>query len=446
MKSHSKKLNVLLASLCAAAGLAVTPVTSAKSLARVRTVFYIYLENHNWTQPNGNVDTSPTSGIEQLKGNPAAPFINRLIDPADPLSADVAYTNRCYNPLATPTGANPNIHPSEPNYIWTEGGSNYGVTNDADPYKDTRDANGNVFAAPSIAGLLQAAGISWHSYQEGIDLVPTSGTVNHPDANSLTNEVAPFGEWTVPLSSFSGTSPTYTNPYNGSHQYNYAPKHNPQLFFTVTNGGTVTTPDYSTSNPEVPHYLPLERLASDLAHNRVAKLNVITPDQFNDMHNALADGFTYNGVHYTADAAHIAQGDNFLRQVVPLIMASQAYRENGLIVIWNDETEEQDSADLTRDDYQHTNLEILISPLTKGHAYHNDALTYTHSSDVQTLQQIFPIGPKQGIPFLGQSASDPAGNRDYSDLFELSHGDDHGHHGRGHGEDHDDRGGDHDSE
>lgn len=415
MKSHL----CLLAPALAAAGLLAAPSLPAASLERVGTVFYIYMENHNWTQPNGNVDTSPTSGIEQIKGNPAAPFINSLIDPNSPMSAQVAYTNRCYNVLATPSGANPSIHPSEPNYIWNEGGSNFGTTNDADPYKDTADAAGNVFNVPSISGLLQNAGISWKSYQEDIDLVPNAGTVNHPAANALTDALAPTAQWTVPLSSFSGTSPDYVNPYNGSHQYNYAAKHNPQVFFVATNGGTLTTPDYSASYPEVPHYQPLQMLQWDLEHHRAAKFNVISPDQYNDMHTRLSSGFTYNGVHYTGDAAQIAQGDNFLRTVIPMIMASDAYKHNGLIVIWNDEIEEQDSADLTSNDYNHSVMEILISPLTKGHAYHNDALTYTHSSDVQTLQEVFPIGPNQGIPFLGQTTTDTAGNHDYSDLFRL---------------------------
>ncbi len=421
MKSHPR----LFASL-AAAGLLAIPSLHAASLQRIGTVFYIYMENHNWTQPNGNVDTSPTSGIEQIKGNPAAPFINSLVDPNSPLSTGVAYTNRCYNVLATPSGANPSIHPSEPNYIWNEGGSNLGTTTDADPYKDTTDASGNIFDVPSVSGLLQNAGISWQSYQEDIDLVPMLGTVNHPGSNALTDSLAPRAQWTVPLSSFSGTSADYTNPFNGSHQYNYAAKHNPQLFFVATNGGTLTTPDYTPSNPEVPHYRPLQALPHDLEHHRVAKFNVISPNQYNDMHTQLNGGFTYNGVVYTGDASQIAQGDNFLRTVIPMIMASDAYKHNGLIVIWSDESEEQDSTDLTPNDYTHSCMEILISPQTKGRAYHNDALTYTHSSDVQTLQEIFPIGPNQGIPFLGQTTTDTAGNRDYSDMFQLNRSHDDG--------------------
>jgi hypothetical protein len=41
-----------------------------------------------------------------------------------------------------------------------------------------------------------------------------------------------------------------------------------------------------------------------------------------------------NGTHYTGDQAAIAQGDNFLSIVVPMIMNSAAYKNNGAIVIW----------------------------------------------------------------------------------------------------------------
>lgn len=433
------QLSSLFAGACAFAGLLTAQPASAASLERIGTVFYICMENHNWTQPNGNVDTSATSGIEQIKGNPAAPFINSLIDPNSPFSGDVSYTNNCYNVLATPSGINPSIHPSEPNYIWLEGGSNFGVTDDADPYKGMAPADpyGNVFDQPNISGLLQSAGVSWKSYQEDIDLTAASGSVNHPAANSLTSAVAPSDQWTVPLSSFSGTSPSYTNPFNGSHQYNFATKHDGELFFAATNGGTTTVGDYGTSNPEIPHYLPLQALQRDLDNHAVGKFNLITPNQYNDMHTQLSGGFTYNGIHYTGDAANIAQGDNFLRIVVPMILASDAYRHNGMIVIWNDETERQAGADLTPDDTHHSAMEIVISPLAKGHAYHNDAITYTHSSDVETLQQVFPIGPEQGHPFLGQSTQDAAGNRDYSDLFEDGRDRDergNGHHDEGTGD------------
>jgi hypothetical protein len=54
----------------------------------------------------------------------------------------------------------------------------------------------------------------------------------------------------VPLISFSGASPAYSNRYSASHQYNYQPKHNPPLFFEDTNGGT----DAARNNPMVKNY------------------------------------------------------------------------------------------------------------------------------------------------------------------------------------------------
>ena len=89
MKTNCHQFKYLLAGACAVIGLLVGNAASAHSLERIGNVFYIYMENHNWTQPNGNVD--PNSGtIEQIKGNPAAPFINSLIDPNSPMSEPLA--------------------------------------------------------------------------------------------------------------------------------------------------------------------------------------------------------------------------------------------------------------------------------------------------------------------------------------------------------------------
>ena len=81
-------------------------------------------------------------------------------------------------------------------------------------------------------------------------------------------------------------------------------------------------------------------MPTDLNNNTVAKYNLITPDQYNDMHSSLNTDFTYNGTTYTDNTDEaIAMGDNFLSKIVPQIMASQAFKNNGPIVIWYDETE-----------------------------------------------------------------------------------------------------------
>jgi hypothetical protein len=356
----------------------------------VGDVFYIMMENHNLTQPSGL-----TGDPEQLLGNPAAPYLNSLMTPGNPHAAQTSFASNYYNVEFNNPAVS--IHPSEPNYVWQEAGL-AGPLNDNDPYPN------NVVNAPDLSGLLQSYGVPWKSYQEDIDLVPTSGTVNQPGDNALTSKVAAPGQWTVPLHSFSGTSPNYTNPYNGSHQYNFECKHDGQLFFADTNGGNNST----ASNPEADHYAPLQRLTTDLADNAVARYNVITPDEFNDMHSSLDTDFTYHGVTYAAgtDQESIALGDNFLSRLVPKIMASNAYKDNGAIVIWYDETEFGNTT-------QFTLPWIVISPLAKGNAF-DSTLPYTHSSDLKSLMGLFGVqGPGGG--FLGDANT--SGTNDLSDLF-----------------------------
>ena len=355
---------------------ALLAATQAQAGSAIKHVFVIALENHNFTQPSSYTETG------QLYGNAAAPYINSLVTPGNANAAQVSYASHYNNVIYNGS----TVHPSEPNYVWAEAGKT-GPLNDADPYPN------NIASGPSLSALLASSGKSWKSYQEDIDLAKNGG-------GKLTNTVLDKSQYTVPLSSFSGTSADYTNAYNGSHQYNYAAKHNPQLFFTATNGGN----DSSTSNPQAQNYAPLQQLQADLTANTVADYNWITPDQFNDMHSALTGGFTYNGVHYTGDQAEIAQGDNFLSQIIPMIMASQAYQDNGAIVIWNDE----DEGDNAGTDSLFSGAEIVISPLAKGNAY-NSTVSLNHSSDLLTMQEIFGV--------TGTKLGDAANATDLSDLF-----------------------------
>ena len=344
---------------------------------------------------------------EQLLGNPAAPYLNSLMKQGNPNAAQTSFASAYYNADYNNTTINNGngVHPSEPNYVWQEAGL-AGPFNDADPYPN------NIVNAPNLSALLQNAGISWKSYQEDIDLTPGMGTVNQPVAGTLTSTVAPQDQWTVPLKRFSGTSANYTNAYNGSNQYDFAPKHDGTLFFTATNGST-TTPNFDPSNPEAPHYAPLQQFQTDLNNNALARYTLITPDQFNDMHSSLNTSFTYtdytgatNTYSAHTDQESIAMGDNFLSKIVPTIMASQAYKNNGVIVIWFDETEGGNTTAFTVP-------EIVISPLAKGNAY-NSTLAYTHSSDLKSLQELFGVSAPGG-GFLGD-ANTP-GTNDLADMF-----------------------------
>src|SRR4051794_35315767 len=73
------------------------------SPAAAPTVFVILMENHNWTD---------------IKDSPSAPYLNALLSQG-------AHAEAYYNP--------PGLHPSEPNYLWLEAGTNFGVTNNSNP-------------------------------------------------------------------------------------------------------------------------------------------------------------------------------------------------------------------------------------------------------------------------------------------------------------------------
>src|SRR5579864_7934668 len=137
------------------AGAALSGFLLAGQPAHAGSIFVIAMENHNFTQPN------PTNSPQQILGNPAAPFINSLITPGNSNAVHVSYATAYFN-------AGKGVHPSEPNYVWAEAGTDFGVHTDADP----RASNGNTFYDHSIhlVAQLDAAGIPWNNYQEDVQL------------------------------------------------------------------------------------------------------------------------------------------------------------------------------------------------------------------------------------------------------------------------------------
>jgi len=90
-------------------------------------------------------------------------------------------------------------------------------------------------------------------------------------------------------------------------------------------------------------------------------------------------------------------GDTWLPTEVPKILASQAYRNNGVLLITWDEGASGDGPIGM----------IVLSPKAKGGGYAN-TIAYTHSSTLRTVQEIFGV-----TPMLGSAAS----VTDLRDLF-----------------------------
>jgi hypothetical protein len=241
----------VVASLGSAVLLAGTPVFAAsaaesKSQPHIRTVFIILMENKNWLQIIGNHDAS---------------YINNTVLPM------ASHAEAYFNP--------PLVHPSLPNYLWLEAGTNFGIFNDDPPSVNHQRTTRHLVT------LLQKNNISWRAYQEDI-----SGT-DCPLINS------------------------------GS----YAVKHDPFVYFDDVTDNL----DPNSANC-ISHVRPFGELATDLANNTIAQYNFITPNVCNDMHNNCPP---LNNA--------IQQGDSWLSQNLPMILDSIAYESGGAVFITWDE-------------------------------------------------------------------------------------------------------------
>jgi len=178
---------------------------------KIQTLFIILMENHNWTGRARNAN---------IKGKKYAPSINKTLLPM------ASHAEQYFNP--------PGIHPSLPNYLWLEAGTNFGILDDNPPSIDHQSTTQHLVA------LLNNAGITWKAYQENI-----SGTV-------------------CPL----------------TDSYPYAVRHDPFVYFDDDTDNLNPNSAYCIS-----HVRPYTELASDLMANSVASYNFITPNVCDDMHD-----------------------------------------------------------------------------------------------------------------------------------------------------------------
>jgi hypothetical protein len=174
----------------------------------------------------------------------------------------------------------PGNHPSLPNYLWLEAGTNFGILADDQP------SQANQSTTNHLVTLLRNAGISWTSYQESI----SAGVC----------------------------------PLTASGQY--APKHNPMVYFD-----DVTNTNNANSAYCIANVRPYYELAGDLQSNVVTRYNFITPNLCDEMH----------GNTGCPSGNLITQGDTWLSTNLPIILNSQAYSNGGAIFITWDEGEPQ---------------------------------------------------------------------------------------------------------
>jgi hypothetical protein len=125
----------------------------------------------------------------------------------------------------------PNLHPTLPNYLWLVAGTNFGISDNNPPSINVRNTTNH------LAYYLDAAGISWKTYQVGL------AGLSYPPTNIV---------W----------------PYHIAF--------NPFIYFQ----NILTNTDYGTA-----HMRPYEEFAGDLTNQTVARFNLIAPGLCYSMHD-----------------------------------------------------------------------------------------------------------------------------------------------------------------
>jgi phosphatidylinositol-3-phosphatase len=316
--------------------LVAVPLVANAQMSKVKTVFVVMMENHNWT---GN-DAGASFGDPDIKGNPLAPFVNRTLVKIS------AHPEQYYNP--------PGNHPSQPNYLWLEAGTNFGLDADTQPGQ----VPGIKPHSMHLVRLLQDAGISWKAYAE-------------PDFGSPVFDTCPLD--------FSFLDVNHLAP----------------VYFNDINDGL---------NPKSPeclaHVVPFYQLATDLADHTTSRYNLVIPNLCHQGHEGVSP------CDPSEPADNTLRGDTWLKENLPVLLESEAYKDDGAIfVIWDEAEDSEQFSDGP------TNF-FLLSPLAKGGgktAYSNN-IHYDHSSTLKTIEEIFGV-----TPLLGHAA-DPK-TVDLKDLF-----------------------------
>ena len=156
----------------------------------------------------------------------------------------------------------------------------------------------------TLPDQLKAAGRTWRAYMGdmGNDPQRESATCGHAPLNQVDNtEAAEAPSLTVPLGD------------------QYAARHNPFVYFH----SIIDSPDCNSN------VVNLNQLPQDLAsESTTPNLVFITPNLCDDGHDAPC---------VTGQPGGLVSADLFLQKWVPLIMSSEAFRRDGLLVINFDE-------------------------------------------------------------------------------------------------------------
>ncbi len=207
-------------------------------------------------------------------------------------TADAPYINSLAQQYSVAANYYGVTHPSEPNYLAVTAGDFFGLHADDQTKR---------YAAQNIVDQLEAKGLIWATYQQGL-----------PAIGSTVDQF----------------------PATGSGLY--VRKHNPFMLYT----------DVLNSPARLQHVRPIESLTTDLNTNNAPNYAFIAPDTCHDMHGVSSSTAKKYGMPWCAyppnfvlNHALIQAGDAYVRQLVTTIMSSKSWTADSVIALTWDENE-----------------------------------------------------------------------------------------------------------
>lgn len=290
---------------------------------------------------NGHAVCRAPSGIPRFSHVIIVPMENTSWSTLD-ASTNTPYLHGLKQSAAYATGYHGVAHPSLPNYLAMISGSDQGVGCDCKPTGTTScDAfNCNLLSgscscgqsARTLAEDLAAEGLTWRAYAENM-----------------------------------GT------PCNLSDGTGYAVRHVPFLYFSALTSNASFCAD---------HVVDYAQLAPDLAAGPRDFL-FLTPNLTDDMHDP---GYPNSGPQ------NLANGDTWLSQQVPALLASSAYQDGALVVlVWD---EDDNSGGITGSDDPVPFY--ILSPYAKT--------GYASTAHADHYSLLATIEDGLGLPRLGNAA------------------------------------------
>lgn len=291
-------------------------VMNLEGIPRYDHVFVIMLEN---------------KATSSIKGSVYAPRINAYLNEGNQFTSYYSTGN-----------------PSEPNRLAVVAGDDFGITDDSayncmpsgtGAVNGTEDApssgtpactnatNHNIKGKQTLLSALNANGMKWRIYSESM----YPGWDWRRDNQAKSDILAPDNLYTADEPVGAIGTPGLMVRYSGA---TYAAKHNGSVFFQNVR----SSPEFLNSNRTLgggqwdqafaavaPAGWEIDQFGKDLESGDVGQLNILEPDQCDDMHAITVQG-TLNGVTKTASDCSgnpaIYRGDKYTDYLIKKIKAS----------------------------------------------------------------------------------------------------------------------------